>query len=101
MVRSILALTPKNDDYDALVAFYKQHQIIETVVERGLCVSGELQVPLERKGPALVSCLWPSAEAYQRWVDERGGGAPDLIELLDLDGGQVPPGLVVDVAISV
>lgn len=100
MVRSILSLTPKNGDYDALVAFYREHEILETVIRRGLCLSGELQVPSERKGPALVSCLWSSAAAYQAWVDERGDGAPELIELLELDDGRVPPGRILDVAIT-
>lgn len=99
MVRSILHLTPKNGDYDALIAFYRKQEILENVVRRGLCLSGELQVPADRSGPVLVSCLWSSAAAYQAWVDERGGGASDLIELLELEGDQVPPGQVLDVAI--
>jgi len=101
MIRSILRLTPKQGDYERLIAYYREKQILETVVQRGLCISGELQVPVTRSGPALVSCLWASAEAYNAWVRERGGGAADLIELLELPDGSVPPGEVLEVAISV
>ncbi len=100
MIRSILRLTPKQSDYDRLVAYYRENQILENVVRRGLCVSGELQVPAARTGPVVVSCLWNSVQAYEAWVQERGDGAAALIEILELRDGKVPPGEVLDVAIS-
>lgn len=101
MIRSVLELTPRDGNYAALVDFYLERRILEGAITTGGCLHGELHVPRDAHGPAVVSCLWPDAQSYDAWVAGRGGGSPDLIALLDLPDGVVPPGHTYEVAISV
>jgi heme-degrading monooxygenase HmoA len=66
-VRSILLLQPRNNDYAALVAFFKQHDILGLAIREAGALTGEVQVPLSGTGPVVVTALWESAEAYAGW----------------------------------
>jgi hypothetical protein len=66
-VRSLLLLQPRDDDYAALVALFKHHDILGLAVREAGCLGAELQVPVSRTGPALVTAIWHSAEAYAGW----------------------------------
>jgi hypothetical protein len=101
MIRSILELYPRNGDYRAVVDYYHHEEILERAMTEGGCLSGELQVPTDGQGPLMVSCTWADAVAYQAWVDGRGDGTPDLVALLELPDGKVPPGRVYDVPLAV
>ncbi|MFB7893606.1 hypothetical protein ACFC1I_15500 [Microbacterium sp. NPDC056044] len=99
-VRSFLYLQPRDGYRDAVVAFYREHRIIELAVERGLCCHGELVIPDDPDARLLVTCTWPSREAYAEWVENRPRGAEGLAEMLVLPEGGLPPGLLAEIAIS-
>ena len=65
--RSILLLQPRDDDYDALVACFRRHDILGLAMREAGMLSGELQVPINRSGPVVVTALWSSPEAYDGW----------------------------------
>ena len=65
--RSILLLQPRNGDYDALVAWFRQHDILGLALREAGMLSGEVQVPINRSGPVVVTALWTSPEAYDGW----------------------------------
>jgi len=66
-VRSVLLLQPRNGDYAALIAFFKQHDILGLAIREAGALTGEVQVPLSGSGPVVVTALWESAEAYAGW----------------------------------
>lgn len=74
---------PPDGDYDAMV---KSFGGIKKAIDTAGCLHGELLVPLDRQGPAVVSCLWPEAKDYEAWVAQPGRNAP--------------PGRMYEVAIS-
>ena len=66
-VRSVLLLQPRNADYAALVAFFKQHDILGLAIREAGALSGEVQLPISGSGPVLVTALWESEAAYAGW----------------------------------
>ncbi|MBX5441107.1 MAG: antibiotic biosynthesis monooxygenase [Solirubrobacteraceae bacterium] len=99
MVRSVLYLRPRHDDHDALADFYRRYDVLATAVRAAGCRATELQVPLDGKGPALVTALWDDEAAYQGWLDHelRRVGREELLELLD---GDVPEGALYRVEVA-
>jgi len=65
--RSVLLLQPRNNDRAALVAWFRQHDILGLAVREAGCLASELQVPLAPEGPIMVTAVWESAEAYAGW----------------------------------
>jgi quinol monooxygenase YgiN len=66
-IRSVLLLQPRDNDYEALVALFKQHDILGLAMREAGCLNAELQVPLNRSGPIIVTATWESAESYSAW----------------------------------
>jgi hypothetical protein len=66
-VRSLLLLQPRSNDYAALVALFKQHDVLGLAMREAGCLGAELQVPVSGTGPVLVTAIWQSAEAYAGW----------------------------------
>src|SRR5690242_15485772 len=66
-VRSVLLLQPRNSDYQALIDFFKQHDILGLAMREAGCIAAELQVPESASGPVIVTAVWESPEAYAGW----------------------------------
>ena len=66
-IRSVLLLQPRDGDYDALVALFKQHDILGLAMREAGCLNAELQVPVNRTGPIVVTAVWTSAAGYAAW----------------------------------
>lgn len=102
MVRSVLYLQPRGNAHAALTDFYRRFDVLETAVAAVGCRSTELQIPLDGKGPALVTALWDDEAHYQRWIDHplRGNGVEELVTLLDIGPDGVGPGELYTVALA-
>ena len=94
-VRSILLLQPRNADYAALIAFFKQHDILGLAIREAGALAGEVQVPLSGLGPVVVTALWESEAAYAGWrshpVRDRFSG--DMERLTESSASPVSSGL--------
>jgi hypothetical protein len=66
-IRSVLVLQPRGGDYAALAEFFRQHDILGIAVQDGGAWSAEFQVPVGGSGPVVVTAVWDSPAAYQRW----------------------------------
>lgn len=66
-VRSLLLLEPRGGDYDALVAVFREHDILGKAVQVAGAWSAEVHLPLSRSGPVIVTAVWDSAQAYAGW----------------------------------
>jgi hypothetical protein len=66
-VRSFLMLQPRGGDYAALIAFFRENDVLAKSVEHAGAWSAELHVPLSGSGPVVVTAVWDSAEAYAGW----------------------------------
>jgi quinol monooxygenase YgiN len=85
MVRSVLYLRPRRGDYEAVVDFYRRHDVLGRAASIDGCLATELHVPADQSGPLLVTALWESEAAYGRWLQDgfrRESGA-QLAELLE------------------
>jgi hypothetical protein len=84
-IRSVLVLQPRGGDSAALAEFFRQHDILGIAVRDGGAWSAEFHVPVSGSGPVMVTALWDSPAAYQRWQthpmrDELGPGLGQLID---------------------
>src|SRR5205085_10263975 len=64
---SFLILQPRNDDYDALVAFFKANDVLGKAIRHAGAYACEVHVPVARSGPVIVTATWDSEEAYAGW----------------------------------
>src|SRR5215471_14824156 len=87
LVRSVLLLQPRGGDYAALLAFFREHDILGLAVREAGCLSSEVQVPVSGTGPVMVTALWESAEAYAGWRNHpaRGRFSGDMDRLTEPD----------------
>jgi heme-degrading monooxygenase HmoA len=94
-IRSVLLLQPRGGDYAALLAFFRQHDILGLAVREAGCLSGEVQVPLSGTGPVMVTAVWESAEAYSGWRNHpvRGQFSGDMERLTEPAAAPVSSGL--------
>lgn len=94
-VRSVLLLQPRNGEYAALIAFFKQHDILGLAIREAGALTGEVHVPLSGVGPVMVTALWESEEAYAGWrshpVRDRFSG--DMERLTEPNASPVGSGL--------
>jgi hypothetical protein len=99
--RSVLLLQPRNADYDALVAWFRRHDILGLAIREAGCLAAEVQVPLSRTGPVLVTAQWSSPEAYAGWRTHpvRDQFSGEIEALTDPDPAPIGNGLYT-VAIS-
>src|SRR5690348_10575557 len=102
-VRSVLLLQPRNNDYAALVGFFKQHDILGLAIREAGALSGEVQIPVSGSGPVVVTALWESEAAYAGWrshpVRDRFSG--DMQRLTEAEAAPISSGLyTVEVAAS-
>lgn len=98
-VRTILTVVPRPGCRDAVIEAYRTHRIIETAVEGGGCLRGELLVPDDPHAPLLVVCAWRSRAAYADWVAHRPASASALDGLIEAPGG-LPAGAVLQSVID-
>jgi quinol monooxygenase YgiN len=84
MVRSVLYLRPRRGEYGAVVDFYRRHDVLGRAASIDGCLGGELHVPADQNGPLLVTALWESQDAYERWLKDafRRESGERLAELL-------------------
>jgi hypothetical protein len=94
-VRSILPLQPRNNDHAALVALFNQHDILGLAIREAGCLGAELQVPVSRTVPALVTAVWRTAESYAGWRSHpvRALFSGDIERLTEPDASPVGAGL--------
>jgi len=85
MIRSILYLHPRGGDAQAVAELYRRGGVLEVAVAQDGCLAAELQLPVDASGPVIVTALWDTPEAYQRWLDNpaRAASSSELGELLD------------------
>jgi heme-degrading monooxygenase HmoA len=88
MIRSFLILQPRNDDYDALVAFFKANDVLGKAIRHAGAYTCEVQVPVSRSGPVVVTATWDSEEAYAGWRnhpirDEMAPGRAQIVADVD------------------
>jgi quinol monooxygenase YgiN len=85
MIRSILYLHPRDGDGSAVAELYRRGRILEVAVAQDGCLAAELQLPVTKSGPIVVTALWDAPEAYQRWLDNpaRSEYSDELEALLD------------------
>jgi hypothetical protein len=90
LIRSVLYLEPRGGDYAPLVEFFKTAAVLERSLQKGSCLAADIQVPVTRKGPLLVTALWTSTDGYKSWVDDpwRATNHLALSELLTAAGGE-------------
>jgi heme-degrading monooxygenase HmoA len=91
MIRSVLFLTPRSGNGEAIVDFYRRHGVLERAVEQDGCLGAELQLPAGGGGDVLVTALWRDAQAYQGWLDNpfRSVNADELGALVEDFGDDV------------
>jgi hypothetical protein len=102
MVRSVLYLAPRGGDYEAVVEYYRRHDVLGRAASIDGCLGTELHVPTDQHGPLLVTALWESGAAYDRWLQDgfrRESGAR-LAELLEDAPGPGVGGALFEVVIS-
>jgi quinol monooxygenase YgiN len=101
MIRSVLYLTPRWGDGQAVADFYRRHRVLERAVAQDGCLGAELQLPEDREGDVLVTATWRDAEAYQGWIDNpvRAANAEELAELVDGLGDEIR-GALYEIAIE-
>ncbi|MBV9324097.1 MAG: antibiotic biosynthesis monooxygenase [Chloroflexi bacterium] len=94
-VRSILLLQPRNNDYAALVALFTKHDILGLAIREAGCLGAELQVPVSRTGPVLVTAVWRTVEAYAGWRSHpvRARFSGDIERFTEPDASPVQAGL--------
>lgn len=85
MIRSILFLHAKGDNYDSVVDYFEHAGVLERASQKLGCHGAEIQIPMDGSGPVVVTALWDSATAYQGWLDDpwRAESNAALGELLD------------------
>ena len=85
MIRTVLYLTPKGGDGEAVAEFYRRHGVLERAVQQEGCLGAELQLPAAGSGDVLVTATWRDADAYQGWLDNpwRTRNGAELAELVE------------------
>jgi heme-degrading monooxygenase HmoA len=101
VIRSVLYLTPRGGDGQAIVDFYRRHGVLDRAAEQDGCLGAELQLPATGSGDVLVTALWRNADAYQGWLDNpfRSANAEELAELVEGFDGEVR-GALYEIAIE-
>lgn len=84
MIRSILYLHPRGGDAQAVADLYRRGRVLEVAVAQDGCLAAELQIPVDPSGPVVVTALWDTPEAYQRWVENpaRAASSDELDQLV-------------------
>jgi hypothetical protein len=65
--RSFLIVQPRGDNYDALIQFFRENDILGKALRLAGAWSAEVHVPVARTGPVVVTALWDSPAAYDGW----------------------------------
>ena len=65
--RSFLIVQPRGDNYDALIQFFHENDILGKALRLAGAWSAEVHVPVARTGPVVVTALWDSPAAYDGW----------------------------------
>ena len=101
-VRSVLLLQPRGGDYAALLAFFREHDILGLAVREAGCLASEVHVPLAGTGPVMVTAIWESADAYAGWRNHpvRDQFSGDMQRLTEAEAAPIGSGLYT-VAITV
>jgi hypothetical protein len=84
MLRTYLLLRPAPGSLEALVSYYRDHDVIGAAVPYGLQI-GELAHPSENANTVAVVSVWPSEESYAGWLTapERKSLIAGMMPLLD------------------
>ena len=90
LIRSVLYLKPKHGRHDAIVDYYRRRGVLDRALQQDGCLGAELQIPIVRPGPALVTALWRDENAYEDWVADPSRAA-DAHELGNVLNGGLQP----------
>lgn len=102
-VRSLLVLQPRGGDAQVLVEFFRRKDVLGLAVREAGCWAAELHVPLDGRGPVVVTAVWDSSAAYEGWRCHpvRATFNADMQRLVEDDAAPVGSGVyVVAVAAS-
>jgi len=101
-IRSLLVLEPRNGDYDALIALFREHDILGKAVQLAGAWSAEVHLPVSRSGPVVVTAVWDSAEAYAGWRNHpiRAELNPFMERIVNLEAEPVIPSGVYEIVIA-
>lgn len=96
LIRSILYLEARSDDYDSLVDHFRTAGILERSRQHPGCHGAEIAVPCAGQGPVVVTALWDSTSAYESWRDDpwRVNSAPGLNAHLAARSDDPPAGVL-------
>jgi heme-degrading monooxygenase HmoA len=102
MIRSVLYLRPVAGDASSVARFFEEERVLERAAAHPGFLGGELQLPLGRTGPALVTALWSSVADYQGWVADpwrasSASRAGEVFEAIEEPGGG---GSIYEVAVT-
>ena len=88
-ITSVLYLHPKNGDYEAILDFMTNEQVLEKSRENGGFMGGSHNIPTSRQGPMLVLATWREEADYRRWLASpvRAALGPILAPLLERESG--------------
>jgi len=102
VIRSVLYLHPRAGDAGAVAEMYRSSGVLEDAAALDGCLGAELQLPLDRAGPILVTALWRDSAAYQQWVDSpvRAAHGEELAELLEQDLGPELQGQLYEIVVE-
>jgi heme-degrading monooxygenase HmoA len=102
-IRSFLVLRPRDDDYDALIAFFKANDVLGKAIRYAGAYACEVHIPVARTGPVVVTAIWDSAEAYAGWRNHpiRDEMAPGMAQVIaDTPEALTVPGGVFEIAVA-
>jgi heme-degrading monooxygenase HmoA len=102
VIRSVLYLQPRAGNARALAECYRTRGVLEDAAALDGCLGAELQLPLDERGPILVTALWRDAAAYQQWVDSpvRAAHGDGLAQLLEQDLGPELHGKLYEIVVE-
>ncbi len=102
MIRSLLYLQPRAGDAKAVAEMYRNSGVLDDAAALEGCLGAELQVPLDGRGPVLVTALWRDSDAYQEWVDSpvRAGHGEGLAKLVEQDPGPELHGTLYEIVVE-
>ncbi|MBF0817283.1 antibiotic biosynthesis monooxygenase family protein [Microbacterium paludicola] len=84
MIRTVLPLRVHPSKVEAVLELYRRKEILQFSADHADLVHTEISVAADGSGDMIVTAVWPSAEAYQGWLDHpwRAEAGDELNELL-------------------
>jgi hypothetical protein len=101
MIRTVLMLHVSPTRVEEVVELYRSADILQYSLDHSDAIRSELSVSEDGSGVMMVTALWPSADAYQGWLDNPWRASSGLALREILDGVEVGAGAVFQIRQSV